>query len=127
MIDERPAERPRLVADPASTRAGSRWLDVPTSLWAYALLRSVAFAAPAWSEGGRIGLGVVVIAALFVHVVRTRSRWAWQVIAFLDIVSALLLLATWGSDTTAAVAAPVLAASALVCLFLPASRRYVGA
>ncbi|MEM9468209.1 MAG: hypothetical protein AAGA90_22760 [Actinomycetota bacterium] len=100
---------------------------IPTALWGYASLRALAFAAPAWSEGGRIGLGAIAIAALFFQVVRRRSRRAWQWLLFLDILSAALLAAAWSTNTGAAVAAPVLALLALGCLVLPSSRGYVDA
>ena len=64
-------------------RVGTRWVTaVPTALWGYASLRALAFAAPAWSEGGRIGLGAIAIAALFFQVVggrRPRRQQGGQV------------------------------------------------
>ncbi|MEO1064961.1 MAG: hypothetical protein AAFZ07_26400 [Actinomycetota bacterium] len=102
------------------------WLQVPGALWLYALLRSLAFAAPAWSSGGRIGLGAIVAGALFVAILR-RSRRAWTVLVWLDVVSLVMLIAVWSSADGAALAAPALAGIAMVTLWAPSVRRHVGA
>jgi hypothetical protein len=98
-------------------------LDVPPALWAYALLRSLAFAAPSWA-GGSIGLGVVVVAFLYVYTLR-RSRRAWSALVILDGISLPLLVAAWLEAGDAAVAAPILAVLSIAVLVLPATRRYV--
>ncbi|MEM9037167.1 MAG: hypothetical protein AAGD18_21430 [Actinomycetota bacterium] len=102
------------------------WLAIPTALWLYGLLRSLAFAAPAWSSGGRIGLGALVVAALFVWTARG-SRRSWAVLAWLDTVSLVMLVAAWSTVDGAAVAAPVLAAAAMATLWAPSIRCHVAA
>ena len=98
-------------------------LDVPATLWAYAVLRSLAFAAPTWA-GGNIGLGVVVVAALYVFALR-RSRRAWSALVVLDVLSLTMLVAAWLDASGSPIAAPLLTALSFVVLVLPASRRYV--
>jgi len=98
---------------------------VPTTVWAYALLRSLAFLAPTWTEGGQIGLGVVVVGVLFVQLIRRRSRRIWQVLVFVDLVSASLIVMVWATNRSMPVAAPVLAVGAVTALMMPPVRRFV--
>jgi hypothetical protein len=97
---------------------------VPVAVWAYGLLRALAFAAPTWTEGGRIGLGVVVVLVLYMLMLR-RSRRAWVALVALDAVSHLLLLVTWIDTADAALAIPIFAVASMVALLMPSTRRYV--
>ncbi|MGI9031112.1 MAG: hypothetical protein ACR2HP_14185 [Ilumatobacteraceae bacterium] len=110
-----------------STRVGARptMFDVPIALWAYGLLRSLAFAAPAWTEDGRIGLGVIVVLALYVVVLVKRSRGAWIALVALDVLSFTMLITVWLREDDAPLIIPILAGAALVALLLPSTRRYL--
>lgn len=98
---------------------------VPTAVWAYALLRSLAFLAPTWTEGGQIGFGVVVVGVLFVQLIRRRSHRIWQVLVFVDLFSASLMVMVWATNRSMPVAAPVLAVGAVAVLVVPPVRRFV--
>ena len=83
-------------ATPSSTRVGAKpslW-DVPVAIWAYGMLRALAFIAPSWTEDGRIGLGVVPVFALYIFLVRG-SRPAWTALVVLDILSHAMLFIAW--------------------------------
>lgn len=111
---------------PASSRVGARpslW-DVPPALWAYGLLRSLAFVAPSWSEEGQVGLGVIVVLVLYVSVLR-RSRRAWVVLVAIDAVSHLILFTTWSTATNAPLIVPILAIASMVPLLMPSTGRWV--
>ncbi len=103
-----------------SSRVGARrsiW-DVPIAIWAYGLLRSLAFIAPTWSEDGRIGLGVVPVLVLFVFLVRG-SRRAWGALVLFDIFSYVMLLAAWFEADDAPLAIPFLAGASMAALLRP--------
>ncbi|MEM9513971.1 MAG: hypothetical protein AAGA42_03855 [Actinomycetota bacterium] len=106
--------------------ARSVWWQLPTALWVYAMLRSLAFAAPAFSEGGRVGLGAVVVALLFVKVVRGSMR-AWKVLAWLDVVMLAMLLTAWFAASDAPLSIPALAIAATLTLFMPSIRQHLRA
>ncbi len=112
---------------PTSTRVGARPspLDVPIALWAYGLLRALAFAAPAWTRDGRIGLGVVVVLALYIVVLVRRARWAWVALVALDVLSLTMLIAVWMEADDAPLSVPILAGAAMVALLMPSVRRYL--
>jgi hypothetical protein len=115
-----------LTASPGSpSRVGAQrsiW-DVPVAIWAYGLLRSLAFIAPSWTEDGQIGLGVVVVLVLYVFLVR-RSRRAWVALVVLDTFSHVMLLTAWLGADESPWAIPILAAASLVALLMPSTRRY---
>lgn len=98
--------------------------SVPTTLWAYGLLRALAFAAPTWDEGGRVGAGVAVVAVIYVFAVRG-SRRALSALVLLDTFSFVIVTMTWLSTRDTALVVPVLTAGALACLIAPATRRFV--
>ena len=113
---------------PSDGRVGDHpsLFDVPISLWAYAMLRALAFLAPALAADGRIGFGVVVVPVLFVFVIR-RSRMAYQVLVLLDIFSAVMLLTAWLGADDNPVSVPILTGLSLVALLWPSNWRYVTA
>ncbi len=117
-----PAARGRVDADPHLPAL----FRVPGSLWLYGALRALSFAAPLLTSAGRLGLGLVVVAVLWVGVLRGR-RSAWRVLVAVDAVSiALLTIALLTVDGARAVA-PALALLALACLLAPTARRHVAA
>lgn len=110
--------------DPSSIR-GAKWLFVPTSVWAYGLVRSLAFVSPTWSEGGRIGLGLVVTLVLYVAVLASSAK-AWHALVVIDTISLVFVLGQVATTGDVAYAVPLLTCGALVCLLLPGTRRHVG-
>ncbi|MEM9565039.1 MAG: hypothetical protein AAGA93_20615 [Actinomycetota bacterium] len=99
---------------------------VPGSLWLSGALRALSFAAPLLTSAGRLGLGIVVAAVLWVGVLRGQAM-AWRALVAVDVLSiALLVVGLFTVDGARAVA-PTLAAVALACLLTPSSRRHVGA
>ena len=107
-------------------RVGARasLAEVPVSLWAYGLLRSLAFMAPAMTDEGRIGLGAIVTLVLFVFVLR-RSNRAYYALIFVDIFSHVMLLAAWLGANEAPFSIPLLAGLSLLALLWPSTRQYV--
>ena len=100
--------------------------DVPLALWTYALLRPLAFLAPALTADGSIGLGVLVVAVLFVFVLR-RSRRAYQALVLLDIFSGVMLMTAWVEADDNPLSIPILAGLSLMALLWPSNWRYVSA
>ena len=101
------------------------WNRIPTAVWAYGLLRAIAFGAPILTAQGNVGLGVLIVLPLYVFLVRG-SRLAWAILVVLDAISPLLLVLSLG-QTEVPLSVPLLTATAFATLLAPSTRRYVGA
>lgn len=92
-------------------------------MWAYGLLRAIAFGLPLATGAGGIGLGVLVTLVLYVPLVRG-SRVAWSALLTLDILTLVLLVVTQ-QTTGAPWLVHICTAAAIITLLLPSTRAYV--
>lgn len=97
--------------------------NVPSSVWAYGLLRAIAFGLPLTSETGGLGLNVLVVLVLYVPLIRG-SRLAWSTLLVLDILTLVLLIITQ-QTTQAPWLVHICTAGAIVALLVPSTRAYV--
>ena len=102
------------------------WNRIPTAVWGYGLIRALAFGAPALTEDGRVGLGLLVVLPLYVYLVRG-SRLAWAILVVLDAVGLALLAVGLVTADEAPLSIPLLAGLAFALLLVPSTRRFVGA
>lgn len=116
-----PRQRPSQVV-PGTYDQFQIW-NVPSSVWAYGLLRAVAFGVPLTSGTGGLGLNVLVVLVLYVPLVRG-SRLAWSTLLVLDILTLVLLIVTQ-QTTMAPWLVHICTAGAIVALLLPSTRAYV--
>ncbi len=100
-----------------------RLWDVPSAVWAYGFLRAAAFGLPAATGTGGVGLGAVVVLALFVGLARG-SRVAWVALVALDVMSFALLVLATPQLAEAPLLVHICAGLALVTLLLPSTRRH---
>ncbi len=115
--------RPPLGRSRDGGQRGFKLWDVPPPVWAYGFFRALAFGVPFATGTGGVGLGLFVVLALYILVLR-RSRRAWMALVVLDVLSLVILVITQAQNPAPWVL-HIFTALAIISLLLPATRRYV--